>query len=150
MSKRKENNSSLKITGSKIPQDLLLIVDGKEMENSELKQMNPDEIESITVLKDEKALQTYGAKAKNGVVLVTKKRGVSSSAKEALLTAMVTNVEGNTLKVIAPKEGNVIISGDSSNTDFYINKKKATSVEVKALKGSDVSYYEILCLWMQR
>ena len=139
VSKRKENNSSLKITGSKIPQDLLLIVDGKEMENSELKQMNPDEIESITVLKDEKALQTYGAKAKNGVVLVTKKRGVSSSAKEALLTAMVTNVEGNTLKVIAPKEGNVIISGDSSNTDFYINKKKATSAEVKALKGSDVS-----------
>ncbi len=53
----------------------LLIVDGVEYANLLL--INPDDIESISVLKDASAAAIYGAKASNGVMLVTTKSGRS-------------------------------------------------------------------------
>ena len=41
--------------------------------------MNPDEIESITVLKDAAASAIYGSRGSNGVIMVTTKRGGQSS-----------------------------------------------------------------------
>ena len=43
--------------------------------------INPDEVESITVLKDAAAAAIYGSRASNGVVMVTTKRGRSGRAK---------------------------------------------------------------------
>ena len=43
--------------------------------------LNPDEVESITVLKDAAAAAIYGSRASNGVVLVTTKRGRSGRPK---------------------------------------------------------------------
>lgn len=43
--------------------------------------LNPNEIESISVLRDASAAAIYGARASNGVVLITTKRGKSGSNK---------------------------------------------------------------------
>ncbi|MFT3737761.1 MAG: TonB-dependent receptor [Breznakibacter sp.] len=43
-----------------------------------LNDVNPSDIESITVLKDAAAAAIYGARATNGVVLITTKRGASN------------------------------------------------------------------------
>ncbi|PWD97862.1 SusC/RagA family TonB-linked outer membrane protein [Marinilabilia rubra] len=51
----------------------LYVVDGVVMENFDL--MNPNNIESIEVLKDASATAIYGARGANGVLLVTTKRG---------------------------------------------------------------------------
>lgn len=53
--------------------DPLYVVDGVMMENFGL--MNPNDIESIEVLKDASAAAIYGARGANGVILVTTKRG---------------------------------------------------------------------------
>lgn len=56
--------------------DPLYVIDGvptKEMINS----LNTDDIESISVLKDASAAAIYGARAANGVVLITTKKGQS-------------------------------------------------------------------------
>jgi len=50
----------------------LIIVDGIA---DEITSLNPDDIESITVLKDAAAASIYGARAANGVILITTKRG---------------------------------------------------------------------------
>lgn len=50
----------------------LIIVDGIERG---FPSINPDEVESITVLKDAASAAVYGARAANGVILVTTKRG---------------------------------------------------------------------------
>lgn len=50
----------------------LILVDGIEAPFSNI---NPDDIESITVLKDAASAAIYGSRAANGVVLVTTKRG---------------------------------------------------------------------------
>jgi TonB-linked SusC/RagA family outer membrane protein len=51
----------------------LVVVDG--VEYASLTLINPDDIESISVLKDASAAAIYGAKASNGVLLVTTKSG---------------------------------------------------------------------------
>jgi len=53
--------------------DPLYVVDGVIMEN--FGQMNPNDIESIEVLKDASSAAIYGARGANGVILVTTKRG---------------------------------------------------------------------------
>jgi len=55
--------------------DPLFIVDGKELESGSLESLDADEIESVNVIKGEKAIEQYGEKGKNGVVvIVTKKK----------------------------------------------------------------------------
>ncbi len=67
-----ENTSSLStsynIAGSVV---------GSGQSVSSISDLNPDDIESIEVLKDASAAAIYGARAANGVVLVTTKRGKS-------------------------------------------------------------------------
>ena len=53
--------------------DPLYVVDGVVMENFYL--MNPNDIESMEVLKDASATAIYGARGANGVIMVTTKRG---------------------------------------------------------------------------
>lgn len=50
----------------------LIIVDGIEQRINDI---NPNDIESVTVLKDASSAAIYGSRAANGVILVTTKRG---------------------------------------------------------------------------
>ena len=52
----------------------LYIVDGIEKPYSQMEKMNASDIESISVLKDAAGTAIYGAKAKNGVILITTKK----------------------------------------------------------------------------
>jgi TonB-linked SusC/RagA family outer membrane protein len=63
------NNSLLK---SSTP---LYVIDGTALENPDLGALNPEEIESINVLKDAGATAIYGSRGANGVVLIQTKRG---------------------------------------------------------------------------
>ncbi|MGN0048957.1 MAG: TonB-dependent receptor [Bacteroides sp.] len=56
----------------------LVLCDGMEVS---LSQINPNDIESVSILKDASASAIYGAKASSGVVLVTTKSGKNSDGK---------------------------------------------------------------------
>lgn len=65
----------------------LFVVDGMALDNSStggdvnpLNFLNPQDIESIDVLKDASATAIYGARGANGVILVTTKKGKSGQA----------------------------------------------------------------------
>ncbi|MCD7938091.1 MAG: TonB-dependent receptor [Tannerellaceae bacterium] len=53
----------------------LILVDGIEMDQTYLNMMNPNDIESISILKDAAASAIYGARATYGVMLITTKSG---------------------------------------------------------------------------
>lgn len=53
--------------------------------NNPLSDINPNDIENVTVLKDADATAIYGARAANGVILITTKRGKSNSAPKVAL-----------------------------------------------------------------
>ena len=52
----------------------LMIVDGKEVEGGSLEDIDPENIETVNVYKGDKAIEKYGAKAKNGVVVIKTKK----------------------------------------------------------------------------
>lgn len=52
----------------------LIVIDGAITENKKLEDIDPETIQSLSVLKDEKAIQKYGDKGKNGVVEITLKK----------------------------------------------------------------------------
>ena len=52
----------------------LFIVDGKPFDQNNLKDLDPQTIESISLLKDKAAISQYGEKAKDGVVVITTKK----------------------------------------------------------------------------
>jgi TonB-linked SusC/RagA family outer membrane protein len=56
----------------------LVLVDGIERSMSRI---NPEDVESVTVLKDAASASIYGVKGANGVILVTTKRGKAGQAE---------------------------------------------------------------------
>lgn len=63
----------------------LILVDGVERS---FFQMDPNEIESVTVLKDASATAVFGVRGANGVVLVTTRRGEEGKAKISLTSSV--------------------------------------------------------------
>jgi len=58
----------------------LYVIDGFPMGGSS-EFMNPNDVESITVLKDASATAIYGARGANGVVLITTKKGIQGATQ---------------------------------------------------------------------
>lgn len=72
------NKTSINIRGFGSP---LYIVDGLPVEEAVFANINPNDIESLSVLKDAASAAVYGARAGNGVVLVTTKRGKADQVR---------------------------------------------------------------------
>ncbi len=70
------NNIVIRGPGS-ITQDNspLYVIDGFPMEDSDNSSINPNDIESIDVLKDASATAIYGSRGANGVIIITTKKG---------------------------------------------------------------------------
>ena len=54
--------------------DPLVVLNGVPMEEFRLNALNPDDIESVTVLKDAAATAVYGSRAAYGVILIETKK----------------------------------------------------------------------------
>ena len=87
----------------------LIVIDGVARDGAEqMAQMNPDDIESISILKDASAA-IYGMNAANGVLMITTKRGQSGKARFAyqgmfgmqIPTGMETTVDAYTYRLMA-------------------------------------------------
>ncbi len=66
--------------------DPLIVIDGLAMDNNgiqgvsnPLSMVNPNDIETLTVLKDASATAIYGSRASNGVIIITTKKGKAGS-----------------------------------------------------------------------
>ncbi|MDP3431492.1 MAG: carboxypeptidase-like regulatory domain-containing protein, partial [Bacteroidota bacterium] len=66
---------------SEIPNNVLYIVDGKEIPKDEIEKIIPQNIDHIDVLKNKTAVEKYGEKGKDGVVLITTKKAKSNSGE---------------------------------------------------------------------
>jgi TonB-linked SusC/RagA family outer membrane protein len=63
----------------------LYVIDGVPVQNeSNINFLNPNDIESIQVLKDAASASIYGSRAANGVIVITTKKGKSGTSKLAV------------------------------------------------------------------
>ena len=83
--------------------DPLIVIDGLPSEGLGL--INPNDIESFTVLKDASATAIYGSRAANGVILITTKKGAKDTPLKVELSAVssVRNTR-NRMEVLSNQE----------------------------------------------
>ena len=67
----KESRATIRSISGKEP---YIIVDGSPIDNAKLKDIDPKTIDHMEVLKDKSAIEKYGEKAKDGVILITTKK----------------------------------------------------------------------------
>jgi iron complex outermembrane receptor protein len=87
--------------------------------------LNPDDIESVTVLKDASATAIYGSRGANGVIVVTTKKGAAGRARVSVgMSAGMSKVAG-TLDVLSAdqyrskiKELGLTIDDKGANTNW--------------------------------
>ncbi len=59
----------------------LILIDNIELTTTDLARLQPDDIESFSILKDASATSLYGARGANGVIFVTTKQGKEGATK---------------------------------------------------------------------
>lgn len=77
------SRSTVRIRGisSFTDNDPLYVIDGVPYETSQLNFLNPNDVESMQVLKDPSTASVYGARANNGVIVITTKKGKKGKAR---------------------------------------------------------------------
>lgn len=68
----------------KIKPDPYVIIDGVPSDSKTLKLLDQTKIESVSVLKDDKAISAYGEKGRNGVIIVNTKKAGSENIKPSV------------------------------------------------------------------
>lgn len=152
---------SVKVGAKSVPDDVLVVIDGRETNMNELNGLDASKINSVTVLKDDSATKIYGEKAKNGVIVVTMKKSADeSSASSASSENKATAGKVNTITI--NQKGNPAAAGDvmdmslvklsskgnkSTNVEVYnmeeeptymIDGKTVTKEELEALSPDDI------------
>lgn len=110
--------------------DPLLVIDGVPVDGNGvagsanlLNSINPNDIESISVLKDASATALYGSRASNGVLIITTKKGAKGKIRYNFNTQLSTGIVGKTVKVLSGDEVRAIINADAaaSGNNVYKN-----------------------------
>lgn len=90
--------------------DPLVVLDGVSVPSNTLTTMNPNDVESISVLKDAAAAAIYGAQAAGGVILITTKKG-----KSGKVTFDYTGQQGVDWSINVPGRMSLLEEAEFSN-----------------------------------
>lgn len=93
---------------------------GQYTANTILSRYNPEDIESITVLKDAAATSIWGAKAANGVIVITTKRGHKNSSQVNFSASANTSAPVNVNKLDRMSSKDYVdLESELKTLDFY-------------------------------
>jgi len=82
----------------------LYVVDGFPIEGLDPKTLNPEDIKSISVLKDASSTAIYGSRAANGVILIETKRGMSGKPVLTISSSLGFQLNPRQIKLMSPYE----------------------------------------------
>ena len=103
--------------------------------------INPGDIESISVLKDASSAAAYGARAANGVVLITTKKGSEGQARVNLTTNVGFSNLIKTVSVLnTPQYVEVINEANNGNPDFNDVKHDIYKKDKAGYLGNNGTY----------
>jgi len=103
--------------------DPLIVIDGVPVDNNSLpgsanllNTINPNDIESMSVLKDASATSLYGLRASNGVIIITTKKGVKGKVKFNFNTQASIAAVAKEVQVLSASQITNIINTDAAAT----------------------------------
>lgn len=116
------------ISGGNTP---LYVIDGIPVNSGSIVSLNPNDIESVTVLKDPSTTSIYGARAANGVILYTTKKGRPQTPRLTVNSQYgVSSLTSNTLDHF-----NSFMSSDEL-FDLWLESGYRTQTQIDNLKAT--------------
>ena len=130
----------------------LVLVDGVERDFSD---MDPNEIESISVLKDASATAVFGAKGANGVIIVTTRRGKMGKPRMEVTTSYgiqkPTRIPDHIDSYTTMNALNVAYMNNNRFQDLLpdqvLNEYRNPSTRLNALRYPNVDWFDMLTNW---
>ncbi len=116
----------------------LVLVDNLPVE---INQINPQDIESVTVIKDASAAAIYGANAPYGVILITTKRGKSGKPQFSYNSTITTSSPVKTPEIpnsLAFAEGMNYASFNSTGQPFGVFSSEAIDRITQYINGANI------------
>ena len=103
--------------------DPLIVIDGIPVESNGiagsgnlLNTINPNDIESMSVLKDASATALYGSRASNGVLIITTKKGAKGKIKFNFNTQFSVGTIAKDVDVLSADQVRKIVTEDAAST----------------------------------
>ena len=121
--------------------DPLYVIDG--VPTMDVSSINPTDIESMTILKDASSAAIYGARAANGVVLITTKKGAVSRMKVGLNAYVGLSKPTNMIDVLDGRQYQALINetyGVGTITDEMVQANSVNWPEEVFRTGVEQNY----------
>ncbi|WP_164122405.1 TonB-dependent receptor plug domain-containing protein [Sphingobacterium sp. xlx-130] len=139
------NGDQLFIHGDVRFGDVLTVLDGVPVKSEEMKNLAPDDIESVTVLKDKSAMALYGDKGKNGVLLIVSKSGKAAKTMQGKVSGVRLGAVDTTKSGL----GRVVIRGvgemNKANPLFVIDgREMPVDFDLSTLEASSIHSISVL------
>ena len=144
------SGSTIRIRGAaslNASNDPLIIIDGvpiasdagKGMSNP-LDMINPNDIESFTILKDASSAAIYGSRASNGVIMITTKKGKGNRPQVSYSGSMSVQQNSKRLPVMRPAEFREFVTETFTQEAYPLHY----AVVQKRLGEKDVDYQNLV------
>ncbi|MBS1733825.1 MAG: SusC/RagA family TonB-linked outer membrane protein [Bacteroidetes bacterium] len=103
--------------------DPLIVVDGVPVEGNNLagsanylNTINPDDVESVSVLRDAASTASYGSRASNGVIIITTKKGSRGKTRFNYNTQLSLSRVNNYVDVLSADEIRSVVNAEAAST----------------------------------
>lgn len=119
----------------------LYVVDGFILSQEEFDVLDPNEVESISVLKDASAA-VYGARGSNGVILVQTKRGTAGKMRISYSGSLGVGDATQQTDMLSAYNHARLVNYEKGFTDSNYENNKFTDNELDAMKSLDYDWLE--------
>lgn len=114
----------------------LYVIDGFPLEDLSMSAINPDDIESMTVLKDASASAIYGSRGANGVIIIETKKGKEGSPVVTYKGTFGVQEVTKTIEMMTPYEYvSYLIERDPSNGPKFLENQDRTMDYYRNIEG---------------
>lgn len=145
----KNTNPNVLIRGSaSIAQSTepLYVIDGVPVNADEFKQLKPENIKNLDVLKDVSATSVYGNRGANGVILITTKNGSYQNLSKKELEKRIKKLDKNRKKkdsIIAPKSIEVSQEDYDNFIENQFESPKSAPLSTFSIDIDNASYTNV-------
>ena len=124
----------------------LFVIDG--VPGSSIDNVDPNDIETINVLKDGSAAAIYGSRGSSGVIIVTTKKGSQGRVKLSYNGQYGVSEKMNQIKIMTPAEfrafGGADLGGNVANFADEVTRQAASSIHnISAAGGFDNTTFRV-------
>lgn len=130
--------------------DPLIVVDGVPLSNAgmgglgnSLGMISPENIESMTILKDASATAIYGSRASNGVIIITTKKGKSGKPTVNFAANLYVNTARKTWKVLDANQFRSLLESRGMDAALAATGDANTDWQDEVLRTSVSSDYSL-------